>query len=558
MKYVPPYGSTDPSASYVNGDPSIARQGSIPPAACFEEPQREVVAAIQFNGFIPSDADLTQLLQGTRSQFSNYCQDTGSINTLSVALNPALAKYTLGLPLRVRVNQTNTSAATIDAGCGRVYVRRPDGSNVMPGDLPAGGIVELAFDGTGFQMVNYQGGASTGSITNNYNNIPYAVDTSTTANVIIAPFSPAITTVKAGDPLLVKVANTTTAATTLQVNAMPAVACKVTGSGTDLLQNDITAGDIKLFIFDGTYFQIAPNVMLTANITLNVPTTAYPTVQLTLTNLQRKRIHGNAMVTIQVASGNIAPFNIYHPDADRITIKGTMLGAHPGINDISRRGSDYNSQVADGWANHSMLLSRFGTVVQCANGQIGVTNSGPGNPTVQDILVTGPFNCASNPIGSAAAWDGSSAFWTEPSRSLTCNGVAAWGMGWACFEGRGKLTVNNSVALASINGESSRYGGGFIIDTNGCMVGNFFTGVNADEQSTWVGVNMYITNNMTGIQPYVMGYCHAANCYIAGNAVWDVQGIQMALSFINGGNIGSCTPPANGGMGNNGSWTILS
>ena len=32
MKYNPPYGITDPDGPYINGDPSIGRAGSIPPA----------------------------------------------------------------------------------------------------------------------------------------------------------------------------------------------------------------------------------------------------------------------------------------------------------------------------------------------------------------------------------------------------------------------------------------------------------------------------------------------------------------------------------------------
>ena len=41
MKYNQPYGITDPEAPYINGDPSIGRQGSIIPAAAVEFPQRE-------------------------------------------------------------------------------------------------------------------------------------------------------------------------------------------------------------------------------------------------------------------------------------------------------------------------------------------------------------------------------------------------------------------------------------------------------------------------------------------------------------------------------------
>src|SRR6516225_7325522 len=123
MQDVQPYGISDPNASYINGDPSQARKGSIPPAECFEHPQREIINVIQKNQFIPTSADLAQMLEANRSQRCNFC--------------------------------TNTGGVTIDAGAGRVGCKRPDGSNIQPGDMPASGIVDLVFDGTNFQMVNY-------------------------------------------------------------------------------------------------------------------------------------------------------------------------------------------------------------------------------------------------------------------------------------------------------------------------------------------------------------------------------------------------------------------
>jgi hypothetical protein len=555
MKYVPPYGVSDPNASYVNGDPPEGVQGSIPPAAVFEEPQREIISAIVSNGFIPTDSDLTQLLQATRSQYANYCLDTGSINTLSVALNPPLVKYTLGLPLRVRVNQTNTSGATIDAGCGRVYVRRPDGSNVLPNDLPAGGITDLVFDGTGFQMVNYLGGQAAGDIINNYNNIPYCVDTSTTANVIIAPFSPAITSIKAGDLFLVRVANTTTQATTLQVNALAARPCKVMGSG-DLLQGDITLGDIKLFTFDGTNFQVTPNLLINTSVTLNVPTAAYPTIPAALSAIMRKRISTAATVTIKVAAGTIAPFSINHPDADRIVVQGTMLAAQPGVNDMYRSGATYNNQVNDGWNNLNMIKARYGTLCYLGNGQLGCANIGPGNPTIQDIAFLGPFNAAQNPGNPGAWWDGSCAVLCQPGRMITCTNIMAWGMGWACYEGEGYLTCNSCYGTASINGASSRFATGFIRSTSCIWNSNFYTGINADEQSEWYGLYDYALCNQTGIQPLAQGFCHASSCNFAQNAAWDNQALLAAVTLADSCVWNTSTPPFNGGEGNGGSYSF--
>lgn len=74
MKYQPEFdpGYLDPvdgihnssgnaNKSYVNGDPRIGRKGSIPPAAAFEHPQREILAAIAGAGLTPSHMNLDQL-----------------------------------------------------------------------------------------------------------------------------------------------------------------------------------------------------------------------------------------------------------------------------------------------------------------------------------------------------------------------------------------------------------------------------------------------------------------------------------------------------------------
>lgn len=67
MKYVPPYGSTDINASYVQGSESAGTLGSITPAEVFEHPQREIVNLIAHAGLTPTPADLTQLLQAVLS-----------------------------------------------------------------------------------------------------------------------------------------------------------------------------------------------------------------------------------------------------------------------------------------------------------------------------------------------------------------------------------------------------------------------------------------------------------------------------------------------------------
>lgn len=61
MKYVPPLGSIDPDASYVDGNPGLGVEGTKVPAAAIEHGMREIHHAIVAAGLTPDDEDLTQL-----------------------------------------------------------------------------------------------------------------------------------------------------------------------------------------------------------------------------------------------------------------------------------------------------------------------------------------------------------------------------------------------------------------------------------------------------------------------------------------------------------------
>jgi hypothetical protein len=257
MKYEQPYGVSDPNAPYINGNPAAGIAGSIPPAAAFEYPQRELIAMIMAGGLTPSDSDLQQLLRAVRSQLPNYCIDSGTVNHLVTALNPPLIGYSVGMPFRIRIAHTNTGAADFNAGPGAHPIKRVDGSDPAASDLPGGGLVELLFDGTNFQMTNYFGRSVSGGSTTTTVLIPYIADTSTTANSIVAPFLPAITALTPGMPIEVKVANTVTGATQIYVNALPPLPV-VNRWGGPLRSLDLCVGEITLMLYHPAgYWQLA-------------------------------------------------------------------------------------------------------------------------------------------------------------------------------------------------------------------------------------------------------------------------------------------------------------
>lgn len=82
-----------------------------------------------------------------------YGVDSGSANALIVTLTPAPMALTAGMELAVKVAADNTGPATINVnGLGLKTVKRYGGAALQGGELIAGGIASLFYDGTNFQI----------------------------------------------------------------------------------------------------------------------------------------------------------------------------------------------------------------------------------------------------------------------------------------------------------------------------------------------------------------------------------------------------------------------
>lgn len=259
MKYNQPFGVSDADAPYVNGDPSIGRRGSIPPAAIFENPQRELVALIEAAGFTASDEDLAQVLAAVRAQ-PNYALATntgsGDQDALVVEFDPPISVFKNGMPLRVKAVQNNTGAATLTADGQTFPIIRANGADLEADDIEAGSVVDLLFDGTHWQIANYKGVSAETTNNNSYvTEIPYIADSSGAANTITAVYSPAITVLTAGMFIAVKLAHDVTGATTIGVNALSAKNV-VRPNGSALQAGDAVTGQMLLLSYDGTKFQL--------------------------------------------------------------------------------------------------------------------------------------------------------------------------------------------------------------------------------------------------------------------------------------------------------------
>ncbi|THD15383.1 hypothetical protein CI793_13535 [Anoxybacillus ayderensis] len=80
-----------------------------------------------------------------------YGVATGSANAYAVTLNPAPTSYVEGMAIAVKINVDNTGSSTINVnGLGAKAIKKPNGNNVSAGNLKAGSIYTLRYNGTNF------------------------------------------------------------------------------------------------------------------------------------------------------------------------------------------------------------------------------------------------------------------------------------------------------------------------------------------------------------------------------------------------------------------------
>jgi hypothetical protein len=180
-----------------------------------------------------------------------------STNGMVANVFPQPLALTPGMSVLVKCAATNSGNTTFNLnGLGAVAVHRANGANVAPGDIQVGEVLALVYDGAAWQTLNFEGFTSTTTNNNTFVlTTPYAAD-SGIVNAMIGLFSPAITSLSAGNYVLVKVAVTNTGPTTLQCNAMAPVA--ILENQVALLPRALIAGEMVLLMYDGTSFQKAP------------------------------------------------------------------------------------------------------------------------------------------------------------------------------------------------------------------------------------------------------------------------------------------------------------
>lgn len=130
-----------------------------------EATQAEVDAKTATGG---TGAKLFQNLSTVRSTLlSDYVVDTGTADAYVITPSPAITAYTTGQIFTFKATNTNTTTSTINVNAlGVKTIKKLNGAtNLAAGDIVAGQLVQIQYDGTNFQMESPVGVAPVTSAT---------------------------------------------------------------------------------------------------------------------------------------------------------------------------------------------------------------------------------------------------------------------------------------------------------------------------------------------------------------------------------------------------------
>ncbi len=103
---------------------------------------------------------------GVQNESYTYATDTGSANAYAIAPSPAIAAYVAGQSFTVKAANSNTTTSTLAvSGLTAKTIKKFDGvTNLVSGDIIAGQIFEVIYDGTNFQMASPGGTPGSGAV----------------------------------------------------------------------------------------------------------------------------------------------------------------------------------------------------------------------------------------------------------------------------------------------------------------------------------------------------------------------------------------------------------
>jgi hypothetical protein len=212
---------------------------------------------------------LTQVPPAIQAQKDNYAVDTSTAiapNAMAITL-PAFTNVVAGLTLRVIKSAfKNTAGPTLSINGGvPVTIAWADGNALRAGDWPAGGIGQITYNGSFWELYSFAGPSlfpttGAGPTVTDASLLHYGVDTGTANAAVCAAVTPTITTtVSAGVAIEVqKIGSANTGSMTLAITATggTVTAPLFWADGNALQAGDWPAGALAVCIFDGTVYRL--------------------------------------------------------------------------------------------------------------------------------------------------------------------------------------------------------------------------------------------------------------------------------------------------------------
>lgn len=141
---------------FTEGDPGDNTPATIWTQDFANMVQESLIAFLTAAGVAHSKSDYQRLLRASTFLFGAYLADTGAANAYVVSfsglIGVALPAHVVGMPIRVKWANGNTGASTFNPGPGAVTLARNDGTAVQGGDVVAGAIDTVIYDGTVYRI----------------------------------------------------------------------------------------------------------------------------------------------------------------------------------------------------------------------------------------------------------------------------------------------------------------------------------------------------------------------------------------------------------------------
>jgi hypothetical protein len=145
----------NPNGFFTSGNPATAVPATTVDADWLNAVQDELANAVSGSGQTLSKTNQNQLLQTIQFFGGAYVVDTGAVNALAITLNPAPASMAalIGMPLRVKVANTITGAATITVNeFAAVAITNQSDSALTQNQVVEAGVYTMIFDGTAMRL----------------------------------------------------------------------------------------------------------------------------------------------------------------------------------------------------------------------------------------------------------------------------------------------------------------------------------------------------------------------------------------------------------------------